>query len=564
MFAQIRESFSLFLTGDQMDAVERQRRIRALFDQASAQPAELQKELVHREAGDPEIERAVLRLLKAGASSGGFLSRPVWQNHEPPPQEGTRIGPYKVIRELGAGGMGIVYFVVRADEVFRRTAALKVIRPEYKTGPLVRRFQQERQILAGLDHPNIARIVDGGTTSDGLLYFVMDYVEGQPIDLFCTSQNASLRQRLNLFRQACAAVQYLHENRVIHRDLKPANILVAAGGVVKLVDFGIARILVESGERKANTTPLMTPGYASPEQIRGGPTGPATDIYSLGAILYEMLTGVRPHDFGNRTLPEVIRAISTEDPATPSTVAAKGLEKPSKDLDSIVLMALRKEPERRYASAAALAADVERYLYKRPVLARKNSLGYVTTRFIQRQKKAVAAGVLIAASLGTAGWYSHLYSVDEAKLHKIEGDTTRLIANARQPQSEEALRADLEQFNRDYGVIFHEALEHRAGGPEPRRIVRDGLDYLKVVGPEAVRHEGSASDLARAYLNIAELQWSAHSPSLGDREAAAETLRKAGEALRPALFRFRNSAELKELAQRIASHEAAGAAAGQQ
>ena len=299
-----------------------------------------------------------------------------------------RIGPYKLIREIAHGGMGAVYLAERADREFKQRVALKLIKRGLDTDEIIARFRHERQILAALDHPNIARLLDGGTTADGLPYFVMEYVEGEPLDIYCTTRNLSLTERLNLFRTVCGAVHYAHQNLVVHRDLKPANILVTAEGVPKLLDFGIAKVLnpalmSDTLAPTATSARPMTPAYASPEQVRGQTITTASDVYALGVILYELLTGQRPYEVKGKELYEVVQAVCESIPNKPSTVAEKGMREKTEgvksgsrnvfssliphpsslkgDLDNIVLMALRKEPQRRYASVEQFSEDLRRH-----------------------------------------------------------------------------------------------------------------------------------------------------------------------------------------------------------
>lgn len=335
--------------------------------------------------------------------------------------------------------MGLVYLAVRADDEYRKQVAIKLIKPGLGTEAIVRRFRHERQILSELDHPNIAKLLDGGTMADGLSYFIMDYVEGLPIDRYCNTHQLSIVERLKLFRTVCSAVQYAHDNQIVHRDIKPDNILVTADGIPKLLDFGIAKLLdPEPVRAPAESTILglrpMTLEYASPEQVRGETITPASDIYSLGVLLYELLTGHRP--YRARTLtPQVIeRVICEEMPEKPSTAMGRIEELPGAedaqpmrvtpesvssrrdrrpdglrrqlrgDLDTIVLMALRKEPERRYASAEQFSEDIRRYQEGRPVMVRKDTLWYRTGKFVKRNQASVITAALgLAVILGLIG-----------------------------------------------------------------------------------------------------------------------------------------------------------------
>ena len=312
---------------------------------------------------------------------------------------GSRIGPYKVVREIGRGGMGTVYLAERDDEVYRKQVAIKLVRGDGDSAFALDRFRRERQILAGLDHPSIARLLDGGSTDDGALYFVMEYVEGLAIDEHCETAKLSLDERLTLFRVVCAAVSDAHRKLVVHRDLKPSNILVTSAGAAKLLDFGIAELLLPQlpVERTVTGARLMTPEYASPEQWRGGPVAEASDIYSLGMILYRLLTGRGPFRADSGLLHELGRAICEQDPPPPSSAAPSLRPRLAGDLDAIVLKALRKEPERRYASVEELSDDIQRHLERRPVTARRNSLGYRTGRLLRRNHRVMLTAVTAAA-----------------------------------------------------------------------------------------------------------------------------------------------------------------------
>lgn len=347
---------------------------------------------------------------------------------------GQIVGAYKLEKEIGRGGMGAVYLGSRADREFHKQAAVKLIKRGFDTDEIVRRFRHERQILATLDHPNITRLIDGGATEDGLPYLVMDYVEGLPLTKYADEKRLSIEERLNLFLQICAAVQYAHQNLVVHRDLKPSNILVTGEGAPKLLDFGIAKLVSpndSSGtmEKSLTMTHAMTPEYASPEQILGNPVTTASDIYSLGVVLYELLTGQRPIRLTSRSQDELSKIITDTSPPKPSeadvlrradaplggndeskTSAGKvplamparlpfSLSQLKGDLDNIVLMAMRKEPSRRYSSVEQFAADIKRYLNGLPVIAREDSFSYRAAKFVQRNKTGVAAGAGIAVSL---------------------------------------------------------------------------------------------------------------------------------------------------------------------
>ena len=325
-----------------------------------------------------------------------------------------RIGPYRILRELGRGGMGTVYLAARADEQFHKRVALKIIRSGAGSEEVVRHFKRERQILAGLDHPNIAKLLDGGTTDDGLPYFVMEHIEGLPLLEYCDARSLAVPDRLRLFQSVCSAVQYAHRNLVVHRDIKPGNVLVAEDGTPKLLDFGIAKLLNPelAGEAPTATGLVMTPEYASPEQARGERITTATDVYSLGVVLYELLTGHHPYRLTSRQPLDVLKAVAEQEPERASVAVGRSEERTPEqvardregtpqtlqrrlkgDLDNILMMALRKEPQRRYASVEAFSDDVRRYLEGLPVKARKPTLGYRAGKLVRRHVLGAAASL---------------------------------------------------------------------------------------------------------------------------------------------------------------------------
>lgn len=355
---------------------------------------------------------------------------------EEDPMVGRQLGAYKLVRRVGQGGMAAVFLAVRADDEYRKQVAVKLVQPGLDSRDLLNRFRNERQTLAGLDHPNIVRLLDGGSTPEGLPFLVMDYVEGSPIDEYCDQHKLTVDDRLHLFGKVCEAVRYAHQKLVIHRDLKPSNILVARDGTPKLLDFGIAKVLnpVSPGQRLLVTqtgTRCMTPAYASPEQMRGKSVTPATDIYSLGVVLYELMTGHRPYRLTQHTPAEMEHAICEQEPETPSTVISRVETDTSSDgrpitttpesvsqtregqpdklrrrlrgdLDNIVLKALQKEPQRRYESLEAFSQDIGRHLQHLPVKARPSTLLYRASKFVQRHRVEVSASVVALLVLAAA------------------------------------------------------------------------------------------------------------------------------------------------------------------
>ncbi|MEE8524038.1 MAG: serine/threonine-protein kinase [Thermoanaerobaculia bacterium] len=405
-----------------------------LLAQALELPADERTALVEEACdGNTELRREVVDLLAADDHAGSFLERPAV---EPDPEADTgdqapletdeRVGPYRLDRVLGWGGMGTVYLARREDRQYRRQVAIKVLRRDGRSPELLDRFRAERQILAGLEHPNIARLYDGGATADGRPYLVMELVDGLPIDLYCDRGRLSIDRRLRLFQDVCAAVEYAHRSLLVHRDLKPANILVTTDGAPKLLDFGIAKLL-GSGRIDLTVQPTrtglrpMTPSYASPEQIRGGAITTASDTYALGVLLYRLLTGRSPYPLQQDLPHELERAIlehqaerasdavervTDRTERTPEAIAKARESTPQElrrrlrgDLDNILAKALRKQPQRRYGSARELAEDLERHLGDRPVTARPDSLRYRLSKFVRRHTLGIAAGATVVALL---------------------------------------------------------------------------------------------------------------------------------------------------------------------
>ncbi len=343
-----------------------------------------------------------------------------------------KIGEYRILKQIGAGGMGLVYLAQRGDATFTQQVALKVIKKGMDSEEIVRRFELERQLLSGLNHPNIARLIDGGTTEDGRPFFALEHVDGQPIDKYCDTNKLSTRDRLALFRKVCAAVHYAHQNLIVHRDLKPGNVLINSLGEPKLLDFGIAKLLnptlFQAIAVTGATVRLMTPEYASPEQVKGEPITTASDVYSLGVMLYELLTGRRPYKFKTRLQQEIMRIVCEESPERPSTVVSRVDEEPvgegktrrvdpstvaetrdgdlerlrrrlRGDIDDIVLKAMEKAPARRYSSAEQFSEDIGRHLTGEPVIARPPSVLYRAGKFVQRNRGKVAAAAAVSVTL---------------------------------------------------------------------------------------------------------------------------------------------------------------------
>jgi Tol biopolymer transport system component len=381
--------------------------VKRLFIAAADLPPQELPDYLRRECPDRDIRREVSSLLddsgeELASADAAIASAAAAVSTEkaPNPDErliGTRLGPYRVDAIAGHGGMGAVYRASRDDAEFHQRVAIKLVRAAAESPDALRRFRQERQILAGLSHPNIARLLDGGSTSEGVPYLVMEFIDGEPITAWCEQHSLSLEERLRLFLRVCEGVEFAHRGLVVHRDLKPANILVAKDGTPKLLDFGIAKLLDPDEDSEVATLSglMMTPEYASPERVRGDSPSITADVYSLGLILYELLTGTKAQPVAAYTPDAIITAVIRTEPASPSLLNPKL----AGDLDHIIRMAIRKEPERRYASAGYLARDIQRHLEGRPVMARPDTVGYRAGKFVRRNRIAVAVGLVIGCSL---------------------------------------------------------------------------------------------------------------------------------------------------------------------
>lgn len=399
------------------------------FEQALERPpGERAGFLASLAEGDARLVEAVRSLLAAHESTGSALQSPVSADAlrslapDVDPLVGSRVGPYEISRLVGAGGMGTVYEATRADDQYRTRVAIKVLSRHATSESTVQRFRRERQILADLHHPHIASLLDGGVTSDGQPWFAMQYVDGEPLTRWCDARRVPIARRLELLQQVCGAVQYAHENLVIHRDLKPGNIMVTTDGAVKLLDFGIAKLMPEGAAGHPGDLPVTrvgarayTPDYASPEQLTGMPVGTRADVYALGVVLYELLAGRRPFDLRGRSAADIERTVRDVEPQRPSAAMVPGRaaalaertderarQRIEGDLDAITLKALRKEPERRYASPDEMAADLRNYLTGRPVEARPESTVYRVGKLIRR-RRAEAAAIALAVLAVVAG-----------------------------------------------------------------------------------------------------------------------------------------------------------------
>lgn len=421
---------------------------------------------------------------------------------------GSRVGPYRLVARLGAGGMGVVYLAEREDDL-RRRVAIKLARGALDAESLAR-FHAERRALASLSHPHIVTLLDGGATADGVPFLVMEYVEGLPLDEYCRQAQPSLRARLALFLEIASAIEYAHRHLVIHCDLKPANVLVTADGAVKLLDFGVAKLLAPGASpllTRAGLRPF-TPEYASPEQVRGEPVTTATDVYGLGLILYELVAGSPAY------------RVETQDPAAiVAAVCVLDVERPSRrnpavdaDLDAITLKALRKQPQERYPSAAHMAEDVRRYLDGRPVAARRGTLRYRVGKFVQRNRTAavaIAAGLLaLVVGLGAALWQAH-------------------AAHAARQRAERRLE-EVRKLTRFLLFEFHDAVQKLPGAtPIQKALVERALAHLDGLAAEAAGDRDLQMELVEAYTRFGDVQGNPYQANLGDAEGALSSYARA-------------------------------------
>ncbi len=469
----------------------------------------------------PEMRAEVASLLDAHDRAAHFLiggpqAPAPWD--VPAPEPGTVLGDYLLAERIGEGGMGQVFRAARADGSFDHQVAVKVTRGVVSSGEPVRRFRAERQILASLHHPHIVSLLDGGVAESGHAYLVMELVDGTPITAYCTDRRLDLEARIDLFRQVCSAVHYAHRHGVVHRDLKPANVLVTGDGVAKVLDFGIAKLLSPPDDLSWHTTDLqpapLTPNYASPEQLRRLPVTTASDVYSLGVMLYEIVAGVRPYNTEGQSLDRMLDIVVRQDPTRPSAMAG-GATLPYQprrltgDLDAIVLHALAKDVERRYASADELSEDLRRFLSGRPVVAREPSPLYLLRRVTGRNRIAVGVAAVATAAI--------LVALAVALVQWRRADEQRLRAERRFSEVRQLAKA----------LIFkiHDGVAPLPGStPVRREIVAEAVKYLDGLRPEATDDPTLALELATGHRRIGQVLGDVSSPNLGDREGALRHL----------------------------------------
>jgi eukaryotic-like serine/threonine-protein kinase len=463
------------------------------------------------------IRDEVLSLLSAHAQAGEFL-----ESEAARLAPNTRIGPFLVMEQIGEGGMGSVYLARREQGGFDQRVALKIISSPLASADTERRFSLERQTLARLNHPNIVHILDGGEWQ-GRRYFAMEFVDGRPITEF--ARTLPLAAKLSLFRTVCAAIHFAHQNLIVHRDLKPGNILVTPDGEVKVLDFGIAKLL-DAANRATTRVQPMSLDCASPEQVEGQPVTTATDVYALGVLLYHLLTGVPPQGGPARTLEQTIRQICRDEPPRPSS-AAPGI---GQDLDSIVLRAMRKDPAARYGSVAELSADVERYLGGRPVVARDATFWYVSRKFVARHRWAVTAAlcgvVLLAGGIAAVFWQARVAARERA-LAQRRFEETRKLARS---------------------VIFdlQAQLANLPGSlPVRRQMIAQTLTYLESMARDAQGNADLLVDIAGSYSRVGAIQGGQGSFNLGDTAGALRSWQTALRVISPLLTDDRNPEALR-------------------
>ena len=497
---------------------DRWRRIEEIFQAASEHPAADREAFLDQACGDDAELRSEVASLLSHQDADGFIQSVVaggaslLEHHEHDAVVGTHIGIYRVTGLIGHGGMGTVYAAVRDDDQYHQQVALKVVKRGMDTQFVLHRFRHERQILASLEHTHIARLLDGGTTPDGLPYFVMEHITGQTITRYCETHQLSIPEKLRLFRQVCAAVQYAHQKLIIHRDLKPSNILVTDDARSKLLDFGIAKLLTaddttEALDQTGTGIKLMTPEYASPEQVHGQIITTATDIYCLGLVLYELLTSQKVRRFKSHSPAEIERVVCETEIAKPSSVtaSAKLRRQLAGDLDNIVLMALRREPERRYQSAEQFSDDLRRHLAGLPVRARQDTVGYRAGKFARRHKLALAALMLVVLSL-------------------VGG----IVATSYQARRAERRFQQVRKLANTFLFDFHDKIKDLQGSTEAREmVVKTALEYLDSLAQEASNDSALQMELAQAYLEVGDVQGDVRASSLGRTREAIESYRKA-------------------------------------
>lgn len=517
-----------------------------IADALSLTPDERPEFLAAACGTDAELRGEVESFLEYEKREGSFLEDPALDfellktaENEFAGFTGQQIGNYRIIREIGSGGMGVVFLAERTEGDFFQRVAVKILKRGINSRETIRRFEQERQILAGLEHPFIARLIDGGQTVENVPYFVMEYIEGLTITKYAAAHDLNLEERLSLFRKVCRAVEYAHRHLVVHRDLKPSNILITEDGTPKLLDFGIAKLHKPEAAPETNTGQFVfTPEYASPEQLRAEKLSTATDIYSLGVVLYELLTGVRPFQKNEKNIGELLNVVATSEPPRPSsqefgeaaTVADETRKKtgdredePSSsgnpknlrgDLDNIILKSLRKEPERRYSTVQEFSEDIRRHQAGLPVTASRDTWSYRAQKFIRRNRLSTAvAGLFLLTLVG--GFSTTYYQFTVARRERVKA---------------EQRFNDVRRLANSFLFEFHDSIETLPGStPSRELIVKRALEYLDSLSQEAAGDAGLQRELATAYEKIGQIQGNAYYSNLGDGDGALKSYRRSLE-----------------------------------
>src|SRR5262245_42468786 len=499
------------------------RSIGEIFDNVVALPTEHRAAVLDREcATDQEVRREVDSLLASHRAAGGFLQdrlkHALTSFLETSDAQPTRVGPYRLVRELGRGGMGTVFLAERDDDQYHARVAVKLVRPGMDVDFILARFRRERQTLARLQHPNICRLLDGHTTDSGLPYIVMEYIEGRWLTDYAREHALDIEARLRLFLDVCSAVDYAHRNFIVHRDLKPSNILVDKSGAPKLLDFGICKLLTTDAVAGGHDTVVapMTPNYASPEQLHGEPVTASSDVYALGAVLYELLVGRCPRQFEQLTPIAIAKAVETPI-SIPSVAAADPMtsRRLKGDLDNILMRALDSDAERRYESASQLADDIRHYLNDEPVLARPDTVRYRAAKYVRRHRQILGAGLVVVLTLAV-GLVVSLY---EARLAAARLDQVRTLANK---------------------LVFdvNDAVRDLPGATKARQvIIQTGVDYRNSALPSVKGDSRAEVELAKAYRRLGDVQGDTGSANLGDPAGALERYRSALSLLDDAMRR---------------------------
>ena len=533
---------------------ERWRQIKGILSGALETDPSRQAAFLDEACADDRLLRAEIETLLSFSNEGNdnrlnsegiglMVTEEVADTQSADTRIGHRFGPYQIVEEIGVGGMGEVYRAFRADDEYQKEVAIKVVRSGQNSKFVTARFKNERQVLASLDHPNIARLLDGGTSEEGVPYFVMELIEGLPVDEYCDEQKLSVHDRLELFLQICSAVQFAHQRLIVHRDLKPSNILVTSDRTPKLLDFGIAKIIGPSGSDVSEFTlsvfrPL-TPAYASPEQVKGEPITTVSDVYSLSVLLYELLSGHGPYRTSGHAH-EIANAVCEQEPGrpslaiwrterrekhdsvleiTPASVSAGRGTTPEKlsrllrgDLDNVILTGLRKEPPQRYSSVEQFADDIRRHLDRLPVAASSGTLFYRMSKFARRHQAGVLTALIILLIVIT-GLVATLYEADKARRNQLRAERrfndVRVLANS---------------------LVFevHDAIKDLAGATPARRLlVEKALQYLQSLSQDAAGDSSLQNELAAAYERVGDVQGNPDFPNLGDTVGALASYRHA-------------------------------------